>query len=51
MPAFDLALSLWVVWRTPNMIHALAFKPFFGLYRTLWDGVVVGRAELELSYK
>ena len=27
MPALDLALCLRVVWRTPDVVHALGFKP------------------------
>ena len=27
MPTLDLALSLWVVWRTSDMVHTVIFKP------------------------
>ena len=27
MPALDLALGLWMVWRAPDVIHALFCKP------------------------
>ena len=28
MPAFDLALCLWVIWRSMNMIHVVIIEPF-----------------------
>ena len=27
MPAFDLALGLWVIWRTANMTHTIVAEP------------------------
>ncbi len=43
MPALDLALGLQVVWRTPNMIHALIFKPVDQIAGNIQRSVIAGQ--------
>ena len=40
MPPLDLALSMWMIWRTPDVSHFLIIQPFSELTRNV-AGVVI----------
>ena len=40
MPTLDLALGLWVIWRTPDVIHFLIAQPFSQLTRDVAGSIV-----------
>ena len=46
MPAFDLALGLWMIWRPARMPHAFVAQPFGQVARDVAGAVVTQQSRL-----